>query len=148
MKYVAYGSNMSRQQMAYRCPGAKLLGIGRIYGAQLEFYTHATINCTQNNEHYVPVAVWEISKDHEKQLDRYEGYPVYYNKRPWLVTMTDGSRLLGMIYLMELKRPLPPTKGYFEGIVNAYSDLEIGFEIKKVLQPALERSHQRSKSQF
>ena len=26
MKYIAYGSNMVAEQMAHRCPGAKLIG--------------------------------------------------------------------------------------------------------------------------
>ena len=26
MKYIAYGSNMVKAQMAFRCPGAKLIG--------------------------------------------------------------------------------------------------------------------------
>ncbi len=144
MKYIAYGSNMSRQQMAYRCPGARLIGTGRIYGAQLEFYTHANIKCTENDGQYVPVAVWEISPTNEKQLDCYEGFPDYYNKVVWLVNMDDGHLLVGMIYLMERFRPYPPSRQYYQGIRDAYIDLGLGSEIKKVLQPALMRSYKRS----
>ena len=46
MKYIAYGSNMSGEQMAVRCPGAKLVGTGILEGAQLEFYLHATVEKT------------------------------------------------------------------------------------------------------
>ena len=28
MKYIAYGSNMVQEQMAFRCPNARLLGTG------------------------------------------------------------------------------------------------------------------------
>ena len=38
MKYIAYGSNMVQEQMAVRCPDAKLIGTGYISGARLEFY--------------------------------------------------------------------------------------------------------------
>ena len=37
MKYIAYGSNMVQEQMAYRCPGAKLIGIfGAVGGKALQ----------------------------------------------------------------------------------------------------------------
>ena len=46
MKYIAYGSNMVQEQMAVRCPEAKLIGTGYISGARLEFYLHATVEET------------------------------------------------------------------------------------------------------
>ena len=74
MKYIAYGSNMVQEQMAYRCPDAKLIGTGYIAGARLEFYLHATVEKTDDMRNRVPVAVWEISEADEARLDRYEGY--------------------------------------------------------------------------
>ena len=73
MKYIAYGSNMVQEQMAFRCPDAKLIGMGYIEGAQLEFYLHATVERTGKKRNRVPVAVWEISRSDEISLDRYEG---------------------------------------------------------------------------
>ena len=35
--YVAYGSNLNIQQMASRCPGAKLYGTGVIENFELQF---------------------------------------------------------------------------------------------------------------
>ena len=35
MKYIAYGSNMVQEQMAVRCPDARLIGTGYIAGARL-----------------------------------------------------------------------------------------------------------------
>ena len=43
MKYIAYGSNMVEEQMAHRCPGAKLIGTGYLPNHRLEFYLHATV---------------------------------------------------------------------------------------------------------
>ena len=37
MKYIAYGSNMVKEQMAYRCPGAKLIGTGYLPNHRLAF---------------------------------------------------------------------------------------------------------------
>ena len=43
MKYIAYGSNMVEEQMAHRCPNARLIGMGQLPNHRLEFYLHATV---------------------------------------------------------------------------------------------------------
>ncbi|MEA4896877.1 MAG: gamma-glutamylcyclotransferase family protein [Christensenellaceae bacterium] len=143
MKYIAYGSNMVKDQMAYRCPDAKLIGTGYIERARLEFYLHATVERSRIKGARVPVAVWEISDADEQRLDRYEGFPNYYIKEEWPVTMADGSEIKGMIYLMNQLRISPPTRDYYQGILCAYQELGLGSEIKRVLLPALCRSLRR-----
>lgn len=145
MKYIAYGSNMSVSQMAQRCPDATLLGTGKLYCATLEFFTHATVERASSKRNYVPVAVWDISKADESNLDRYEGVPHYYIKERWKVHMDDGTTLTGMIYRMNRKHGGIPFAGYFAGIRQAYKDLGIGSEIMKVLMPALARSLDNAK---
>jgi gamma-glutamylcyclotransferase (GGCT)/AIG2-like uncharacterized protein YtfP len=146
MRYIAYGSNMVQEQMAYRCPGARLIGMGYLPGARLEFYLHATVERSQIKAAptRVPVAVWEINEADEQRLDRYEGYPSYYIKAERTVHMTDGSEIKGMIYLMNQKRIAPPTRDYYEGIRRAYQALGFRSEIEKVLEPALLRSLART----
>ena len=144
MRYIAYGSNMVKEQMAYRCPDARLIGMGYLPGAQLEFYLHATVERSQIKKAHVPVAVWEISEADEQRLDSYEGYPSYYIKAERTVHMTDGSEIKGMIYLMNQKRVAPPTRDYYEGIRRAYQTLGFRSEIEKVLEPALLRSLART----
>lgn len=144
MKYIAYGSNMSREQMAYRCPDAKLLGTGKMIGWTLEFYLHATVE--PNREHpnaVVPVAVWEVSPEDLRQLDRYEGYPSYYTRRYVTVTMDDGTKVRGLVYLMSLIREAPPTHEYYNGILHSYEDLNLKPYIRTHLRPALDRSIDR-----
>ena len=140
MKYIAYGSNMVEEQMAVRCPDARLIGTGYISGARLEFYLHATVEETGDLRNRVPVAVWEINQRDEQMLDHYEGYPSYYIKDRWQVHMDDGSTLEGMIYLMKMIRKSPPHEQYYEGIANAYRRLGLSSQIKTVLKPALDRS--------
>ncbi len=144
MKYIAYGSNMVREQMAHRCPDAQLVGMGCIEGARLEFYLHATVERTENKGDRVPVAVWEISCKDEANLDVYEGVQSgYYIKETWPVVMDDGSQVEGMIYIMKTIRHLPPADSYYCGIRNAYRDLGLSSQIGTVLEPALKRSLDR-----
>ena len=137
MKYIAYGSNMVQEQMAVRCPEAKLIGTGYISGARLEFYLHATVEATGDKRNRVPVAVWEINDRDERNLDRYEGYPSYYIKEEWPVHMNDGSEITGMIYLMNMIRKSPPHTQYYEGIADAYRKL--GFKLTGNLPPVTYR---------
>ena len=145
MKYIAYGSNMVKKQMDFRCPNARLIGMGYLLNHRLEFYLHATVERTRTRGEVVPVAVWEIDREDERSLDRYEGYPNYYSKQKRKVLMNDGSEIEGMIYIMKRIRPYPPTKEYYGGIKKAYEDLGISFEIEKVLMPALKRSLSRER---
>ena len=145
MKYIAYGSNMVAEQMAHRCPGAKLIGTGYLLNHRLEFYLHATVERSQAKGAKVPVAVWEIDDEDERSLDRYEGYPTYYTKHRRKVVLDDGSEIWGMVYIMNLIRPQPPTAGYYNGIQRAYMDLGLTAEIRRVLQPALQRSKKRQR---
>ena len=143
MKYIAYGSNMVEEQMAHRCPNAKLIGTGQLLNHRLEFYLHATVERSRARGASVPVAVWEIDAEDERSLDRYEGFPTYYTKHKRTVRMDDGSRIEGMVYIMNMIRPQPPTSSYYNGIHNAYIRLGIRSEIERVLEPALNRSIKR-----
>ena len=145
MKYIAYGSNMVEEQMAHRCPNARLIGTGQLPNHRLEFYLHATVERSRARGASVPVAVWEIDDEDERSLDRYEGFPTYYTKHKRKVLMDDGSEIEGMVYIMNMIRPLIPHANYYNGIRDAYIKLGIGFEIKRVLEPALNRSIKRDR---
>lgn len=88
--YVAYGSNLNLEQMAYRCPSATILGTGLLNNWELIYRgsavnSHATIRRKQGAS--VPVLLWEISPSDENRLDMYEGYPHYYFKQNVIVNM-------------------------------------------------------------
>ena len=143
MKYIAYGSNMVEKQMAVRCPAARVIGVGYLVGARLEFYLHATVEKSGDPTDRVPVTIWEITPEDESALDWYEGYPSYYTKESWCVQMADGSEIEGMIYIMRTSRAAPPIPQYYKDIEDAYRKLGLSFQIRKVLRPAYERSIKR-----
>lgn len=71
--YVAYGSNLNKNQMRSRCPGAKFVGTGVIENYELQFKgslhgAHATIAPKEGA--FVPVGVWTIQKRDESYLDK------------------------------------------------------------------------------
>jgi len=123
-KYIAYGSNLSVRQMARRCPDARIIGMAAIQNWKLVFRTHATIEPAAGR--VVPVLIWEISDRDEKNLDLYEGYPTYYDKRDMTVTMTDldgkdPQEVTAMVYLMEEGHDIrAPYRGYLDTLEEGY----------------------------
>ncbi len=106
--YVAYGSNLNKEQMCYRCPTAKFVGTGIIEGYELQFkgaLHGACATIAPKEGAAVPVGIWTIQKPDEKRLDLYEGYHEhghsFYDKEQIAVKMDDGSTITGMVYIMD-----------------------------------------------
>jgi len=123
--YIAYGSNLSEEQMAHRCPDARIVGMAALWDWRLVFKVHADIVPSKGS--VVPVLIWEISERDERHLDAYEGYPSYYTKRILDVTMTDfkgknPKEIQAMVYVMtdSHNKLIPPMKGYYDVLAKGY----------------------------
>ena len=127
--YVAYGSNLNVQQMAHRCPTARLYATGVIKDYELQFKgqpqsAFATIAKKPGSE--VPVAVWEIQRADEYFLDRYEGYPSHYFKKDVPVELTDGREVKAMVYIMNLRMNFGmPSTHYYRTVHQGYLDCKL-----------------------
>lgn len=133
--YIAYGSNLNLDQMAYRCPTATIYGCGILKNWKLVFRgsrygSFATI--IRKKGHVVPVIVWSIQPSDEHSLDIYEGYPRHYYKENVMVTMADGHTKKAMVYIMN-KMALPglPTQQYVKTIQKGYHQNGLNIEILK-----------------
>ena len=140
--YLAYGSNMSLQQMYHRCPDAEPIGKGFIKGWRLMFKgsqsgNYATIEkeegCT------VPVVVWAISEKDEERLDRYEGWPHFYVKETVefdYIGDRPGRRAKGegMVYIMPPDESTLglPSQRYFDVLMEGYQ--RFGLDLKILLE--------------
>lgn len=66
--YVAYGSNLNKEQMRYRCPTAKFVGTGIIEGYELQFkgaLHSACATIAPKEGAAVPVGIWTIQRADE-----------------------------------------------------------------------------------
>lgn len=139
--YVAYGSNLNIRQMKYRCPGAKLYGTGVIedYVLQFKGQPHGAFATIAPKEGaFVPVAVWEISKQNEQALDCYEGYPSHYFKQNVPVQL-DGEKVDAMVYIMNLKMNFGlPSQYYYGTVYEGYNDCGLDTDVldKAVMESA------------
>ena len=132
--YIAYGSNINLEQMAYRCPNSKIIGTDKLPGYELEFRGVATIVPKEGSE--VPVLLWEIDQRDELSLDRYEGFPRMYRKELFEIEV-DGRIREGMAYLMNYGEIAPPSPMYYNAIKKGYEDNGMD---TSYLRAALERS--------
>lgn len=145
--YVAYGSNLNLEQMAHRCPDARIVGRGVIYDYALKYRgskTGAYLTIIKEKGKKVPVVVWTISERDELSLDRYEGFPTFYYKKRMKVHLENGKRTYAMSYVM-FDEALPgiPSEYYIKTCLRGYLenklDLDIFYEslednIKEVME--------------
>lgn len=132
--YLAYGSNINLEQMAYRCPDSKVITKGMISDYELQFKRVATIEPKEGSE--VPVLIWELGEQDELSLDRYEGFPHLYRKEDVEVEI-NGETQKCMAYVMNRGEISPPSKQYFECILQGY--MENGLDTNYLIK-ALEHS--------
>ena len=139
MLYCAYGSNCNLEQMAYRCPNSKKIGVGMLKKWKAVFNVHMDIIKTNNDDDFVPVVVWDIDLNDWARLDMYEGYPSYYVKETVNVILDNGKIENAVVYIMTENRKgvCHPAQNYFDGIREGY--IENGIDVE-YLYEALEYS--------
>ena len=127
--YIAYGSNLNVRQMRLRCPSATVLGTANLRGWELLFKgskTGSYLTIEPCEKGTVPVAIWEVTEQDEKALDRYEGYPSFYYKKEIKVQyrgIRTGRRrtVNAFVYIMHEDRPIGvPSDFYMRTCLEGY----------------------------
>ena len=138
--YIAYGSNLNKEQMARRCPTARYVGTGMVEGYELKFKgrpegAYATIDPKKGGT--VPVAIWEIQPYDEFRLHQYEGYPNHYFTKNIPVKI-GNHEVTGMVYIMNLRAQANrPSKHYYQTVEQGYKDCDLD---TAYLEAAFERT--------
>ena len=128
--YFAYGMNTNREEMAYRCPGARALGAARLSGYRLEFKSYATI--VPDPKESVEGVLWSITETDEWALDMLEGYPEFYQKITVAVTQTD-IKYIAMTYIMTPREQgHAPSDSYYSMVSEGYQ--QFGLSQQQLLE--------------
>ena len=136
--YLAYGSNCNLDQMEVRCPKAKPIEPVTLKNYSLTFNGKrngwGVANIRRKNGTDVQGLLWDITSECEKSLDRYEGYPVLYEKKNVTVIRKDGSKVKAMVYVMTKGHEAlaQPTDGYFDGILQGF--MQNGMDTAKLFE--------------
>ena len=116
--YFAYGMNTNKEEMAYRCPGARALGKAVLPGYRLEFKSFATI--VPDPKESVEGVLWTITESDESALDILEGYPEFYDKKTVSVEH-DNQSYIAMTYIMgPREQGHAPSSGYYSMVSEGY----------------------------
>jgi gamma-glutamylcyclotransferase (GGCT)/AIG2-like uncharacterized protein YtfP len=132
MNYFAYASNLSRKQMAERCPAAKPKMIAKLPHYRLVFAGwsrkwrggYATIR--QSTGNVVVGALYEISERDLRLLDKHEDYPMTYDHLNVKVVTEDGDFVEAVTYIRTGQaEETKPSPEYLAIIRQGYRDWDI-----------------------
>ena len=105
MRYFAYGSNLNKKQMQERCPDSKPLFTAVLPNYKLIFvgwsrqWKGAVASIKTSRGDRVRGAVYEISEQCLRKLDRFEGYPQNYNRLKVIVFGEDDEAIEAITYI-------------------------------------------------
>lgn len=123
--YFAYGSNMNLGQMAFRCPAAVVVENVHVEGYHLAFCGRPSGNgvatILPEEGSHVDGVLWKITKECERNLDYYEGYPHLYGKETITVKNAAGKERDVTVYTINepyKSQPSVPSSVYLEGILE------------------------------
>jgi gamma-glutamylcyclotransferase (GGCT)/AIG2-like uncharacterized protein YtfP len=109
--YLGYGANTNRGAMRHRCPTAVYVGNARLLDFRLIFRSVADVIPDRGRS--VVCSAWEIQRDDEAALDRFEGFPSHYGKQ-YADIVIRGVKWRAMFYVMAGNRSdrHEPPSGY------------------------------------
>ena len=118
--YFAYGSNLNRADMLGRCPGAIAFAPAELVDWRLTFRGVADIEPAPGRS--VLGALWRLKPADLHALDRYEGAPNLYERRPLAVQAGD-EQLETIAYVITDEDYVGlPSPWYFDRIAQGYAD--------------------------
>lgn len=121
--YFAYGANTHIDSMSRRCPTALDLGPATLPNYQYRFARHADV--VQFFTGTVRGVLWDITEDDLYSLDRFEGYPNYYERKTVLVEHR-GVLKEALVYYMTPGNPgALPGQGYLDLILEGFQEHQI-----------------------
>lgn len=128
--YWSYGSNLNQHQMMSRCSDAVPLQRAELPSYHLLFRGNrrgagvATVEPKIGSK--IPGALWAVSLNDLKALDRYEGYPTLYTRGNIKVHTEGGQVIEAMTYWMHNHYSLAmPSDYYMKTIREGYEDFDL-----------------------
>lgn len=137
--YAGYGSNLSLEQMARRCPTATALGAGILRDARLLFAYYLGIEQHAGSD--VVLGVYRVTAADVAALDRCEGLGRSYDR--FLVTVeTNGRAVRCFTYIKRDNALEEPTDAYYQRCLSGFNDWQ--FDARR-LRHARDRARKEGK---
>ena len=127
--YFAYGSNLSKKQMKECCPDSKPVSIVTLHHYKLVFvgwsrkWRGGVASIKPFRGEKVIGAIYEISEDDLRRLDKYEGAPDLYTRVKVGVNNDFGELIEAVTYVKAGPvEETEPSKEYLSAIQQGYRD--------------------------
>lgn len=123
MIYFAYGSNMDLEQMQQRCPGTKVIGVGRLANYRMAFtrwsrsWKSGTADILPDRDDSVYGALYDLNMDGLKKMDKFADYPNSYVRQDVIVACGE-ERLPAMTYVARRIGIYLPSRSYIGKMVR------------------------------
>jgi len=122
--YFAYGCNMARLHIKRLCPGAKFVSRAILRDHQLAFtrpggeFGGGTADLKPVKGRVVEGVLWEVTEEHLKALDEYEGVPLAYDRKHVAVEKPDGAPVTAFTYFAIPLGTYAPSRRYMRLIIQ------------------------------
>ncbi len=116
--YFAYGSNLSEDQMAYRCPDAYTIGKASVSGWEFRIMERGYATIIPSDGSAIWGVLWALSANDERRLDRYEGVSAGLYTRDRIVVEMNGLQVEALVYIAPFFGDGVATDSYMESVIN------------------------------
>jgi len=117
--YFAYGINMDRDEMAYRCPRATLRGTATLDGHRFVINREGVATLVPTERSLVFGVLWNLTPVDEVALDLFEGVDEGFYEKQVILARYSGQDCPALIYLSSNSTPGRPRPGYLETVCDA-----------------------------
>lgn len=126
----AYGSNMSRTQVAQRCPDAIAVGTGVLRDHRIAFtrwspaWEGGVADVVTAPGHSVWGLLWSMTGEDLAALDAYEGHPVNYRRSRRTIDVPGQRGREAWVYEVVEKKPfVTPARDYLQLLLTTMRSL-------------------------
>ena len=117
--YFAYGSNLDLVQMGDRCPASVTVGAAELPYYRFIINSRGVASIVPDPASSVQGLLWNITKQDERSLSRYEGLKTgVYKKTHVEVNLPDGTKAKAFVFIASDSRPGHARPGYLEKIIS------------------------------
>ncbi|OGK12121.1 MAG: hypothetical protein A2Y63_03180, partial [Candidatus Riflebacteria bacterium RBG_13_59_9] len=109
-------------------PGAKPVGVGVLRGWRFLINLRGVATIVADETSSVHGVVWELTDEHLRSLDGYEGVPNLYRRKIVSVELAERGEVSCTIYIDESEggdEPGPPRAGYLEKILQGAASFHL-----------------------
>ena len=116
--YFAYGSNMNKPQMNFRCKSSSAVAVAKLPNWKFLINSRGVATLVSKKGGAAYGVVWAISRDNEKSLDYYEGVREKIYSKSEVEIFVGEKKISTLIYIAEDQSPGVPRKGYLETVID------------------------------